>query len=294
MLVLSLLTVSLLGGQQTLDEFRYADASSARSAWVVEGTSTVNVVSDGDRPVMRLAAPFATQPALRRAVADRRVQLDLTSAGGFSLELASDDPQSLGSLTLYFRSGDGWYAAGSPAGTKGWQTLRFTKSSFGVEGTPAGWDKIDGIRLSCWRPPGTAARDTAVRFRRLAATWQAVALILPEKNANHRESEFRASREAARPIAALLEELGLGADEIGEEAVERKSLEPRGMAILPNNSTMSSDCAERLARFVESGGKVIACYALPPRLGAVAGIRQSEMDRPATPGGVCRDAFRRR
>ena len=61
--------------------------------------------------------------------------------------------------------------------------MRFSKASFTVEGTPAGWDKIDGIRLSAWRPMGKDVGDTNVRFRRLAAVWHDVALVVPAPDA---------------------------------------------------------------------------------------------------------------
>ena len=204
--------------------------------------------------------------------ADRRVQLDLTAPGGFVLEAAVDDPQSIGNLTLYFRSGNGWYAAGSPVAAKGWQTFRFSKISFGTEGHPAGWNKIDGIRLAWWRGPGTDVRDTAVRIRRLAETSQPIAMVLPGKKTFKQESEFRSVREAARTIAALLGQLGLGADEIEEDAVGVKSLGRRRVVILPNNPALSNECAEALVRFVNSGGKLIVCYTLNPRLGAALGF----------------------
>jgi uncharacterized lipoprotein YddW (UPF0748 family) len=270
--LLSLILVTLLGGEPAIDDFRYVDAASARTAWVAgEASPPVEVVEE-DRPVMRLKAPFATQSKLRRVVVDRRVQLDLNASGGFELEAAIDDPQSIGSLTLYFRSGDGWYSASSPVAAKGWQTFRFAKTSFGTEGTPAGWGKIDGIRLAFWRAPGAEVRDSAVRVRRLAATWQPIVFVLPGKKAFKNESEHRSVRDVVRTIAALLEGLGLGADELEEDAVSIESLGQRRLVILPNNPTLSNGCAEALTRFVGSGGKLIVCYALPSRLGATLGF----------------------
>ena len=80
--ILSLMLAILFGGEPVIDNFRYVAAESAQAVWISgESTPPVEVV-DEDRPVMRLAAPFSMQPNLRRAVADRRVQLDLAAAGG--------------------------------------------------------------------------------------------------------------------------------------------------------------------------------------------------------------------
>ena len=72
------------GTERIIDEFRYADAPSARRAWRArEGTDPVETVVDGRRPVVQVAAPFAGRPKLLRTVIDREVKLD---AGSASLE----------------------------------------------------------------------------------------------------------------------------------------------------------------------------------------------------------------
>ena len=270
--LLSLVLASLLGGEPVLDDFRYVAAASARAAWVVaEGSPPVEVV-DEDRPVMRLPAPFASQPKLPRVVADRRMRLDLVSAGGFLLEAAVDDPQSVGSLTLYFRSGDGWYASSLPIDKKGRQTFRFSKTSFQKEGKPAGWEKIDGIRLSCWRGQGADVRDSAVAFRRLTAVTQQTVVVLPARKSFKQEGEFRGVRSAAQTVVALMEDLGVKADEIDEDAVSVKSLGQRRVAILPHNPMLGNECAEVLTKFVNAGGKLVVCYTLHPRLATALGF----------------------
>jgi uncharacterized lipoprotein YddW (UPF0748 family) len=267
--VLPVFLIALLGGQQVLDDFRYADTAAARAVWTAdEGSPPVEVVTEQDRPILRLSAPFAAQPKLRRAVVDRRVHLDLSSPAGFVVEAAIDDPALIGGLTLYFRSGSGWYSAGKPAGKKGWRTLRFAKASFTVEGTPTGWDKIDGIRLSAWRPPGKGAGDTDVRFRRLAAFWHDVALVVPVQTPSRTEAELAVAKEAAHRLEAMSDELGLGSDLLDEEAIARGDLGRRRIVVLPSNFTPGDACIAALAKFVKSGGKLViyAAANVPLRL----------------------------
>ena len=53
--ILPMLLFSLLGGEQIVDDFRYADAARAQAAWIAaEGTTPVEVVEAGGRPIMRL------------------------------------------------------------------------------------------------------------------------------------------------------------------------------------------------------------------------------------------------
>ena len=256
--VLPVLLIALLGGQQVLDDFHYADTAAARAAWTAdEGSPLVEVVREQDRAVMRLSAPFAAQPKLRRAVADRCVDLDLSAPGGFVLEAAIDDPALVGGLTLYFRSGSGWYASGKPIGKRGWRTLRFGKASFTVEGTPAGWRKIDGIRLSAWRPLGKDVGDTSVRFRRLVAVWHDVALVVPIQTQSRSEAELAVAKEASHRLEVMLDVLGLGADLLDEKAVAAGDLGRRRAVVLPSNFTPSDRCTAALAKFVRSGGKLV-------------------------------------
>jgi uncharacterized lipoprotein YddW (UPF0748 family) len=262
--ILPVFLLALFGGNQLLDDFCYDDEVAARAVWKTEeGTPPVEVVRENDRPVMKLNAPFAAQPKARRTVADRRVQLDLSAPAGFLLETDIDDPASIGGLTLYFRSGNGWYSAGKPIAKKGWRTLRFTKASFNVEGTPAGWDKIDGIRLSAWRPLGKEAHDTSIRFRRLAAIWHDVAFVLPVPTKSRTEPELATARESAHKLGMMLDELGLGADPIDEDDVAADTLGPRRIVLLPSNFTPSDRCVDALSSFVASGGKLVIYSAAP-------------------------------
>ena len=108
---------------------------------------------------------------LRRVVYDKDVKLDLSQWGRFTLELRVDEPRVFSTFTLYFRSGSGWYAATGTLPGKRWGTVHFPRSAFRIEGNPAGWDKIDGIRLSAWRGgsfTGTCLVDNLVAHRRLS------------------------------------------------------------------------------------------------------------------------------
>jgi uncharacterized lipoprotein YddW (UPF0748 family) len=279
---LSFVLLSLLGGEQVIDDFRYPGTESARQVWKAdEGTAAVEMAADAGRPALKIAAPFASQPKLARVVVDRKCVLDLAPAGGFILEISVEHPEAVGHVSLYFRSGGGWYAAGKPVERQGWQSLRFSKAAFQTEGTPAGWSHVDGVRISPWRAPGDVAGDTSFRVRRLAAVWQEVALVIPDKTA---DGEARAAREAAATVAGMLEELGLGSDAIEESAVAAGALARRHVAILPYNPTLQADCAESLARYAEGGGKLVAGYSLSPRLGAILGLGQPRYVGQRRPG----------
>lgn len=266
-----------LGNEETLDAFRYADTAAAAKAWTaLEQAPPAQLVRDGSRDVLELQTPFATNAKLTRTVADRAVKLDLAGPGEFAIEVWASAPESVGSVSLYFRSGDGWYAGSADLRSKDWQVLRFSKASFRTEGTPAGWNQIDGIRLAFWRG---SAKDGTVRIARLTATWRDVALVVPAES-EKAESEVRAARVSAELVADMLSELGLGTDAVEEPSLARGALGQRRIAILAYNPRLSDETVEALDSFVRVGGKLLVCYQIPEKLGETLGIGRTRYVRP--------------
>ena len=101
---------------QVLEPFRYSTDAEAQCVWraVAErGQEPRLHVHDTDEgKVLELALPFADQPHISRVFIDRDVAMNLAAAGGFELDVESYPPTAGARLSLYFRSGDGWYAGG--------------------------------------------------------------------------------------------------------------------------------------------------------------------------------------
>jgi len=278
--VVALMMIVLAAAEQPIDDFSYTDADAAREVWVAApGTPPVEVGTEEGRRHLTLSAPFAADKELSRAYIDRRIALDLSAVGEFTLELDLDVPEAVAHLTLYFRSGDGWYGATGHATRQGWHTIRFSKASFRSEGTPAGWGRIDAIRLAAWRGQ---AKDATLRLRRLAAASHEIALVVPESAAASRDREVRSALAVAERVAGMLADLGLGADVIEEPALSTGALGRRPVAVLAYNPRLSAEAAAALEGYVDRGGKLFVCYTLPARLAAVLGfgpgryVQQSE------------------
>ncbi len=284
-----LLGLAAAGSEQEIDGFQYADSQAARESWVSStNTPMVEMVLDGDRPVLRFNAPFASQPDLERTILDRQVQLNLAAPGQFQLEIAVDKPETAGRLSLYFRSGAGWYSGGTGFVKKGWQTLRFSKASFHIEGQPAGWHQVDGIRISAWRGP---PEDHSVRLRRLAAVSHDIALVIPAAHAHRGDGEIQSALRAAEDFGGMLDELGLGSDAVEDAALADGALGDRHIAILAYNPRLPGEAAAQLEQFVRQGGKLFVCYSLPARLAQVLGIARTRYFRPEQPGRLSEIRF---
>ena len=284
-----LFSLNAAGSEQVVDAFQYADSEAVQKAWVASaGTPPAAMVQDGDRSVLHFSVPFDSKPKLERTSLDRKLNLDLSVPGEFVMEIAADDLGAIGHLSLYFQSGDGWYSAGTGLHKKGWQTLHFSKAAFGIEGKPAGWHKIDGMRISIWRGQ---AKTANVRLRRLAALWHDVALVIPAAYAHKNHPEFKAALSTAESVGDMLRELGLGADAVEDAAVPGGALGNRRVAILAYNPQLSADVTDALAGFVENGGKLLVCYNLPPRLGQALGFGRGQYVHPEKAGGLAEIRF---
>ena len=276
--MLAWLFAGLLGAavqEKTLDAFEYVDAAAARKIWVAtERSQPVDVVRVDGRQLVRIPVPFKSQPKAERVVIDRKVKLDLASYGELVLQMRTEDPVAAGRVTLYFRSGDGWYGASAQLHGTGWQSLRFPKRSYRREEKPTGWHAIDGIRIALWK---SAPADTTAYVRQLTAQTHEIAVVVRPAD---KHSESRAAQNTAELFGELLDELGLGADFIEESLVSADTLGKRRVVILPYNWKLDPRTVKALEKYVGEGGKLFACYSsLSSPIARLLGMRRSEYSR---------------
>jgi uncharacterized lipoprotein YddW (UPF0748 family) len=74
-------------------------------------------------------------------------------------------------------------------------------------------------------------------------------------------------------VAQALEALGLSYVVISDLDVTAERLKGKKIAILPHNPSMPDRVADEIARFIDGGGKLVAFYVLPRKLGEQVGIR---------------------
>lgn len=269
------------GNEEPLDTFAYGDTAAAARAWVASGgTPDARVVPEQGRSALAIALPFGRDTKLERTIHDRSFTADLSPYGGFTLELSAEEPSAVGQVSLYFRSGKGWYAAGTSLTAKGRQTLRFSKASFRVEGRPDGWQKVDGVRISFWRG---AARDAEVRLLRLAAVWNDVAVVIPSAAQRASNRELSVAVRNAEMVSDMLAEMGVECDAIEDSPQLAPGLARRRVVLVAYHPALSDEAVGALTRYVQSGGKLVLCYRLPPRLGEVLGFGRAKYVRPERP-----------
>ncbi|MFO8079733.1 MAG: family 10 glycosylhydrolase [Armatimonadota bacterium] len=272
--ILSILLAASLANaaeELVLDDFEYPSEEAVREAWVPdEDSEPAGLFEYEEGTALRMNADFTREDS-RRAVYDRDVDLDLSRWGRFTFDMYIDRPGLFRSFTIYFRSGDGWFGAGAGIGGQGWSTVELSRADFRPEGDPAGWDQIDGIRLSAWRGAdevGFMAVDNLTAYR------EPFALVLGTHTIEAQGSEARAVQSIAATVAGLLADAGIRTSTIGDEVVEQGALADYDFAIFAYNPDMTEAGVDAIRDYVEDGGRVMFFYQLPGDLGEVLGVRR--------------------
>jgi uncharacterized lipoprotein YddW (UPF0748 family) len=255
-----------LGAPLVIDGFSYTNSAAARQSWVAVSAPPVSMAASGGwgtGQVMTLTCDFTVRN--QRCIWDRTVALDLAAFTDFALEVFAPHPGAISSFTLYFRSGAGWYGGSASLSQPGWQTLRFSKANFIPEGTPAGWDHIDGIRLSPWKG---AAQNTYLAARKLRAFTPPVLLVRDDDSSNPSVVQ--------QTIALHTGWLGgynIDCGVLARTNVAAGLLAQSQLVILPYNETISDAEWTALESFVAAGGKLLVYYLLPARMELLLGVR---------------------
>lgn len=276
------LTAAIAGEhQQVLDALDYPTAEAARAAWQAgAGTPPVELLS-GDVAGVVVSAPFAQQPDLERTIHDREVSYDLSLPAEFVLKAAVDHPEAIAHVSLYFHSPGGWFSGSARLAGHGPQILRFAKADFRTEGSPQGWNTIDGIRISFWRGGEV---DAEVQVLGLKGVYHDVALLEPSPSEHSGKDEYRTARDVADRFARMLDELGIGYDRLTDETLTDRLAAARKLLIVPYHPFLDEEAIAALEVASAEGTKLFLNYQLPRPLARRLGIGQTQYVAQSQPG----------
>jgi uncharacterized lipoprotein YddW (UPF0748 family) len=253
-----------------IDDFEYGSDAEAQAAWLNRGGSPRVTMADsgewGDEGVMKLPCDFSTAQR-DRCYWDRLDTFDLSAYSMFALEFWVPDPEAVGNFTLYFHSGSGWYKQSLNVTRPGWQTLTVAVTDFEIEGTPAGWDQVDTIRLSPWRE---SAVDTEFAVRELRA-YTPMVFIFHDAGA---ENSALADR-SADLIDFFLSRYDVSRGVLDGAAVVDGLLAGSEIVVLPYNDAITDTQMTAIEQFVVSGGKLMVYYLLPDRIATLLGFQRT-------------------
>ena len=200
---------------------------------------------------------YASEPEAERFSLDLPFEADCSAFDRFALDVKLENPEGIGSSTLYFKSGAGWYSmTGAPRRSPtGETTYLFEKNGYMSEGKPAGWDKIDAIRISFWRGGSV---DGRVVFRSLDAARFAFPILDVDETGGN--SWIVAS------CACSLSRAGFSVGRIDSKGVSAEALRGRPCVFLPIAERIRPETTDALCDYVDEGGFVFAFYNAPEKL----------------------------
>jgi uncharacterized lipoprotein YddW (UPF0748 family) len=256
-----------------IDPFSFSSAGEAAKVW--RAVAPAPRVELGAQGGLVLPCPFSGDTD--RVYWDRDVKLNLSQATSFELELVCEQPDALRSLAIYFRSGNGWYIWNKPLREAGRQRVRLGRDQFSTEGTPAGWDRIDRIRISPWKGVPKDTRVTLLRF-----SYQQDALFILAASLSTADPGERAmSQRIGERVGRWLSDQGISHTVMKEDEALRRGLDNARLVVLPLNPNPPPQLLAELQRVLERGGKLVVCFSASE---ALARLMRVELG-PYTPAG---------
>ena len=278
--------LGLGANERVVDGFQYQGGEQAAACpWIpnTEAAAPKPATRKAGR-CLKLPAPFADHPDLDRVYIDRSVNLDLSRAKEFVLEMDTDNLDAVGSVTLYFRSKSGWYGCYGGFRREGRQKIVFPKAKFRPEGNPAGWNKIDRIRIAAWQSKPTNAN---VFLYRLVVPQSTILIV----RANPDTHETALSKTVAGRCARMLARERMKSDSVEEAALEEMDLSPYRVILFPHNPRLDPRFYPKLVQYVANGGKVFLNYHLHGDLGKALGFAPARWKKQEAEGDFAEVRF---
>ena len=200
---------------------------------------------------------YASESDAERFSLDLTFKADCSTFDRFAISCRLENPEGIGSATLYFKSGGGWYSmTGAPRrSATGETTYLFEKGGYMSEGKPAGWDKIDAIRVSFWRGGPV---DGRVVFRSLDASRFAFPILDVDETGGNDWVVSSCARSLSRA--------GFSVGRIDANGVSAEALRGRPCVFLPIAERIRPETVDALCDYVDDGGFVFAFYNAPEKL----------------------------
>lgn len=262
------------GHEAEIDSLQYKSTAAVQFVWKAQWeTAKLSAGTDNRKRVLRVETPPNRKTPSERLTFDRKLKKSLSGLDKFQVEIKLLTPASGERLSLYFHSGKGWYTASASIHSNEWTQLNFAKSNFRQEDSPAGWDQVDGIRLSLWKGEN---KHPKFLLRNLEARSNLIAIIVPDDDNMQDQTAFQ----VADTFESLFSSVHINIDRITESSLTANGLGQRKLAILPHNPKLSKQGCDVLNRYLNRGGKLFVCYHLPPAISSNLGIKQGTYYRP--------------
>lgn len=262
-----------------------ADAMAATTAqkWSpMAGSPPVTVTSIQGRQALRMDCKFAGT-RFERGSWDYQGALDLSPFQAIRFSVLCTNVAPVSSFIVYFGSGDGWYTTSFPVESEGvWNDVEIRKEDTRIEGKPAGWSKVDRIRISAWR---AADVDTTLYLTGFTAVGQqpSVLVIRGDSLTTLAPSEAKSAIEFTQSTIAVMREAGIECALLSDAECTPESLRQAKLVVLPHNPRLPDPAIAAITSFIARGGKLMTFYQVPEPLLApcsLTAVRYHAQTRP--------------
>ncbi|MGI6401546.1 MAG: glycoside hydrolase family 10 protein [Thermoguttaceae bacterium] len=200
--------------------------------------------------------PFKSQPNADRGYLDLPFTVDCTNYFTFELIAEVDNPAAVGSITLYFHSGNGWYnLTGNPTlSSTGRVAVMFSMKGARTEGAPDALDKIDTVRFAIWRGGDVDGTVTFKSFKALRCNFAVL------------DGYEGSDLSYIGSTAGLFARCGLPCERLDVSAVTPENLANYKAILLAIGGQFSDETLDALSQYVDNGGFLFLCYNAPATL----------------------------
>jgi uncharacterized lipoprotein YddW (UPF0748 family) len=257
---------------EIVDALSYSQ-QTAQTLWEpMAGTKPVSIVDVRGGKVLRMPCHFQDN-RIERASWDRHLNLDLAWRTGLQFLFYCRDTTPVANFTIYLHSGDGWYRGNfDPSALALWTPVQIHKKDMAVEGHPAGWGKVDTIRISAWRGQD-ANTEFYIAALGLFGKGGKIVVVRNDSVADTAPGELDSVQRYTDVMAQFLDRAGLSYVVVSDLDVTAERLKGTKLVVLPYDPRMPDAAVSGIAGFLGRGGRLLACYRLPENLEPLVGIR---------------------
>ena len=207
-----------------------------------------------------------------RVYADVPLRKDFTAVRAFRFKMRVSSVRDFSSYICYFKSGEGWYLSrfdlpeGAVAG-RDYPVRLLLREVATSEGRPAGWRKVEAVRLAAYRASTNAAEVVFSDFGFEQGGSEALVIRCDSlKDGKGDVGSYAAG------FAEALDRMGVDACQVSDLDLTPDLLKKTRFAVLAHNPAMPEPAIAALEDFVAGGGRLFAAYSLPQRLSKLVGV----------------------
>jgi uncharacterized lipoprotein YddW (UPF0748 family) len=211
--------------------------------------------------VIKLTTDFKSESEVR-SYWDLNIPLDLSTSVGVTFDFRADTLAVFSSLEIYFKSGDGWYKGSVAPEVEGeWCRISIKKSDMTFEGKCSGWKNISTIRIAGW---GAGSKGKSVwHIANITPIYEPNDVLIVYSDSLAKKRGDRSLLQFAGTFSSTLNAIGIGSSIIADTDLSEESFKGAKAVILPYNPSITSSAASLIKKYVDNGGKLLACYSTP-------------------------------